>query len=167
MLNCQTVSDLQLLSEKGVIEYIDCGLKKDKRGQMSPLLLGYCGFDGYFRLVDLVKGTLTMTVKSYYGGFNAFTFSPHSHFLALAGQDDCATIVSMKNKGFIRIFQHNSFVSRVLFTPLNQFSTNINTSNLNNSDNPNNSTNQNNRKNQNNQNNINNSNNSKNSYNSN
>ena len=37
--------------------------------------MGYCGFDGYFRLIDLIDTNLIMSVKSYYGGFNSFNFS--------------------------------------------------------------------------------------------
>ncbi len=60
---------------------------------------------------------MVLTVKSYYGGFNALSFSDDWGLLGLAGQDDCATIVSLENKGYIRLFQHTSFVSRVLFVP--------------------------------------------------
>jgi len=57
----------------------------DKNNESNCFLVGYCGFDGLFRLIDLVGVKNVMSVKSYYGGFNSFSFSKGYELLGLAG----------------------------------------------------------------------------------
>jgi WD40 repeat protein len=94
---------MEVVSGHQLLSHLQCGQLIDKNNQENCLLLGYCGFDGFFRLIDLLNVNNVMTVKSYSGGYNSFTFSDNYELLALAGQDDCVSLIDMNTKSYMRM----------------------------------------------------------------
>ena len=74
--------------------------------------------DGYLRVVDYLKETLTDVFSSYYGGFTCVTWSPDGKYILTGGQDDLVSIWSLADRQLIaRCPGHHSWVTAVAFDP--------------------------------------------------
>lgn len=74
--------------------------------------------DGYLRVIDYLKETLTDVFSSYYGGFTCVTWSPDGKYILTGGQDDLVSIWSLADRQLVaRCPGHDSWVTAVAFDP--------------------------------------------------
>lgn len=74
--------------------------------------------DGYLRIVDYLKESLTDIFSSYYGGFTCVCWSPDGKYILTGGQDDLVSIWSLADRRLVaRCPGHDSWVTAVAFDP--------------------------------------------------
>lgn len=74
--------------------------------------------DGYLRVIDYLKETLTDVFSSYYGGLTCVCWSPDGKYILTGGQDDLVTIWSLADRQLVaRCPGHDSWVTAVAFDP--------------------------------------------------
>lgn len=74
--------------------------------------------DGYLRVIDYLKETLTDVFSSYYGGFTCVCWSPDGKYILTGGQDDLVSIWSLADRQIVaRCPGHDSWVTAVAFDP--------------------------------------------------
>ena len=108
--NCRTIADAVVISHSR--------LKKKFLKQASganDTIFAYVNFDGCLCIYDYDTMEPQFSIKSYFGGYSSLTFSPNCEYLALAGHDDCLTVVKLENLSVIRCVGHRSFVSKAVF----------------------------------------------------
>lgn len=81
----------------------------------SNAIMALVNSEGYFVVFDYERMEPQFSCKSFYGGYSSFSFSAGYEFLALAGHDDCITVLSVENLAVVKCVGHRSFVSRALF----------------------------------------------------
>lgn len=74
--------------------------------------------DGYLRIVNYLKESLTDVFSSYYGGFTCVCWSPDGKYILTGGQDDLVSIWSLADRRLVaRCPGHDSWVTAVAFDP--------------------------------------------------
>lgn len=74
--------------------------------------------DGFLRVIDYLKETLTDVFSSYYGGFTCVCWSPDGKYILTGGQDDLVSIWSLADRQIVaRCPGHDSWVTAVAFDP--------------------------------------------------
>jgi len=74
--------------------------------------------DGYLRIIDYLKESLTDVFSSYYGGFTCVCWSPDGKYILTGGQDDLVSIWSLADRQLVaRCPGHDSWVTAVAFDP--------------------------------------------------
>ena len=116
--NCKTISDAAVIGHPRFQK----SFLKNKEGKSSDMILAFVSYDGYFVVFDYEKMEPQFSMKSFYGGYNSFTFSPGYEFLALGGHDDTITILEVETLRVVRCIGHRSFISKAIFQviPFNQ-----------------------------------------------
>lgn len=74
--------------------------------------------DGFLRVIDYLRETLTDVFSSYYGGFTCVCWSPDGKYILTGGQDDLVSIWSLADRQLVaRCPGHDSWVTAVAFDP--------------------------------------------------
>ena len=85
---------------------------------MKEKILALTSHDGFFKCYDLEKGHLLICLKSDFGAYNCFEFSPDNSLVALGGQDDSITLLDLQSGHNMRIEgYHKTFITSVLWMP--------------------------------------------------
>ena len=108
--NCKTIADAVIISHQ---RFRQSFLKNSE--EKSTTVLAFVNYDGYFVVFDYEKMEPRFSLKSYFGGYNALVFSPDCLYVALAGHDDCITVLNTETLAAVRIIGHRSFASRAIF----------------------------------------------------
>lgn len=108
--NCKTIADAAVIGhprfQRSFLKNAD---------SKSDIILAFVSYDGYFVVFDYEKMEPQFSLKSFFGGYNAFTFSPNCEYLALAGHDDCISVLQVETLRMVRCIGHRSFISRAIF----------------------------------------------------
>lgn len=81
----------------------------------SDTVLALVNYSGFLIVFDYETMEPQFSLKSFFGGYNSLSFSPDCAYIALAGHDDCITILNTDNLNTVRCIGHKSFVSRAIF----------------------------------------------------
>ncbi|KAK4922808.1 hypothetical protein LTR66_016574 [Elasticomyces elasticus] len=74
--------------------------------------------DGYLRVIDYLKETLTDVFSSYYGAFSCVCWSPDSKYILTGGQDALLSLWSLQDRALVaRCRGHDSWVTGIAFDP--------------------------------------------------